>query len=170
MDTYQLQLETGNYIIRQLLETEAQLYKKIRLEAIYTEPTMFRCTTPAESELTDAEWEERVRHPRAIFGLFKDDELIGMTSILLLNEEEAYLGQSFIRNEYRGIGLSSLFYRIRFAWASKWALKRLTISHRESNNISKAAIRRAGFSYSYRESVNWLDGTTEDVIYYMLEL
>ncbi|MBO9729869.1 MAG: GNAT family N-acetyltransferase [Chitinophaga sp.] len=170
MDTYQLQLETGHFIIRQLLETEYNLYKSIRLEAIQTEPTMFRCTSPAESELTDVEWKERVRHPRTIFGLYKDYELIGMTSIVLLDEEEGYLGQSYIRKAYRGMGLSTLFYKARFARASKLGLKRLKISHRESNIISKAAIRRAGFTYSYRESVNWLDGTTEDVLYYVLEL
>jgi RimJ/RimL family protein N-acetyltransferase len=170
MDSYQLRLETRTFNIRRLLEEEALLYKSIRLEAIQTAPAMFRKSALEETALTDKEWQERIGYPRTVFGLFEDDRLIGMTSILLLNNEEALLGQSYIRNEYRGIGLSALLYKIRMSWASKLQLKRLKVSHRESNIISKAAILRSGFKYSYRESANWRDGTTEDVLYYVLEL
>lgn len=170
MDKLQLQIERGNYKIRKLLENEAFLYKSMRLEAIQTEPSMFRCSTPAEADLTDVEWQERIKYPRAIFVLFDNDKPIGMTSILLTGKKEAYLGQSYIKKEYRGFGLSTLLYEIRMAWADNLQLERLTVSHRESNEISKAANQRSGFKYAYREAVNWLDGTNEDVLYYSLEL
>ena len=131
---------------------------------------MFRCSTPDEADLTDEEWQERIKLPRAVFGLFRDTELIGMTSILLLNDSEAYLGQSYIRKEYRKLGLSSLLYEARMNWAHQHHLKQLTISHRESNAISKAANQKVGFSYTHSETVNWLDGTTEDALYYSLKL
>ena len=67
------------------------------------------------------------------------------------------------------MGLSTLLYKIRMAWASKLQLKQLKVSHRESNTISKAANQRAGFKYSYRASATWLDGTTEDVLYYVID-
>nr|WP_121271755.1 GNAT family N-acetyltransferase [Pedobacter schmidteae] len=170
MNNDQMQEMMGIYKIRLLQEIEAALYRSIRLEAIQKEPAMFRCSSPAEADLTDEQWEERIKHPRAVFGLFEHDRLIGMTSIILTNDQEGYLGQSYIKKEYRGLGLSTLLYKIRMTWASKLQLKRLTVSHRESNVISKAANQRSGFKYSYRESVNWLDGTTEDVLYYTLEL
>lgn len=170
MITQTLQFKSGIYNIRQLLEKEAALYKSIRLEAIQTEPAMFRCTTPAEADLTDAQWSERIKDPRAVFGLFANNELVGMTSILLLNEHEGYMGQSYVRKEHRGKGLASLFYKIRMAWASARQLNQLSVSHRESNLISKAANQRFGFQYSHRESCNWLDGTTEDVLYYVMDL
>ena len=160
----------GVFKIRQLHENEAHLYKAIRLEAIQREPAMFRCSTPVEADLTDAQWQERIKYPRAVLGLFENKNLIGMTSILLLNDKEGYFGQSYIRKEYRGLGLSALLYKIRMAWASKLQLKQLKVSHRESNTISKAAILRSGFTYSYQEKVNWLDGTTEDVLYYILDV
>lgn len=116
MKVRQLNFKSGIYTIRQLLENEANLYKTMRLEAIQTEPSMFRCTTPAEADLTDAQWLERIKDPRAVFGLFANDELVGMTSILLLNEEDRYMGQSYIQKEHRGKGLSALFYKIRMAW------------------------------------------------------
>lgn len=170
MDVQQLLIKSGIYSMRRLREEEAPLYKSMRLEAIQTEPAMFRCTTPAEADLTDTQWLERIKDPRSVFGLFANDELIGMTSILLLNDEEGYLGQSYIRKEYRGQGLSTLLYKIRMARASELQLKRLSVSHRESNMTSKAANQRFGFHYSHREACNWQDGTTEDVLYYTLDL
>eukprot|EP01133_Synstelium_polycarpum_P016518 gene16518-19633_t len=170
MKVRELNLKSGTYTIRQLLEKEADQYKSMRLEAIQTEPAMFRCTTPAEADLTDAQWLERIKDPRAVFGLFADDEFVGMTSIILLNKEEGYMGQSYVRKEHRGKGLSALFYKIRMDWALNRQLKRLSVSHRESNLISKAANQRFGFRYSHREPCNWLDGTTEDVLYYVLDL
>lgn len=170
MDDNQLQIVMGTYKIRQLLDGEASIYKSMRLEAIQTEPSMFRCSTPAEADLTDAQWQERVKYPRAVFVLLENDTPIGMTSIIRLNDEEAYLGQSYIKREYRGKRLSALLYKIRMEWAAKPPLKKLIVSHRESNIISKAANQRLGFIYTHRETVNWLDGTTEDVLYYALGL
>lgn len=89
----------------------------MRLEALKTEPAMFRVTSLPETELTDEEWRARTKEPKAVFGLYAMDELVGMTSILLINDDEAYLGQSYIKIEYRGKGLSALFYKIRMAWA-----------------------------------------------------
>ncbi|RFS26756.1 GNAT family N-acetyltransferase [Chitinophaga silvatica] len=170
MDHFQSQVKSGTYSIRQLNPNEAQLYKAIRLEAIRTEPSMFRCSTPAEEDLSDAQWQERVVSPRSVFGLYENDTIIGMTSILLLNEQEAFLGQSYIRKEFRGKGLASLFYKVRLEFAYGLNLKRLTVSHRANNTISKAANQRAGFQFSYREPAEWLDGTNDDVLYYVLEL
>ena len=169
MENEGFQIEIGSYKIRQLHESESDLYKSIRLEAIQKEPSMFRSSVPAEAAITDAEWRERLKFPKAVFGLFENGNIVGMTNIVLLNESEGYLGQSYIRKEYRGLGLSDLLYKIRMAWASKLQLKRLKVSHRESNTISKAANQRFGFKYSYRESVKWLDGTTEDALYYILD-
>jgi len=96
---------------------------------------MFRCSSPEEADLTDTQWKERINDTRAVFGLFENDKLISMTSILSLNDKEGYPGQSYIRREYRGVGLSALLYKIRMAWASKSQLKQLRVSHRESNTF-----------------------------------
>ncbi len=93
-----------------------------------------------------------------------------MTRILLLNDKEGYLEQSSIRKEYRGLGLSLLFYKIRMAWASKLKLKQLKVSRRESHTHFQSSQPTRCIRYSYRESVNWLDAITEDVPYYVPEL
>lgn len=55
-------------------------------------------------------------------------------------------------------------------WANDLQIKKLSISHRESNIISKAANQRLGFKYTHRETINWLDDTSEDALYYVLDL
>ncbi|WP_172277937.1 GNAT family N-acetyltransferase [Chryseobacterium sp. LAM-KRS1] len=159
-----------NYLIRQLNDSEFLLYKQMRLEALKTEPAMFRITHPSETKLTDEEWLARIKEPRAVFGLYLMDELVGMTSIVLLNDAEAYLGQSYIKREHRGKGLSALFYKSRIAWALKKQLKKLSISHRESNIASKMANQKFGFHYTHTEPCNWQDGQSENVLYYELKL
>lgn len=165
-----LAFQSGSFHIRQLTERESPLYKAMRIESIQTEPTLFRQSTPPEIELSDRDWAERIRYPRIVFGLFENEKMIGITSMLLLNKEEAYFGQSFIQPQYRKLGLSSLLYKIRMGWASANQLRKLTISHREINVISKAAIQKAGFHYSHKELVQWLDGTSGYSMYYSLLL
>lgn len=170
MINFQIPAEMGVYKIRQLHENEFLLYKMLRLEAIAEEPSMFRCTLPAETALSENDWKERIKCPRAVFGLFENESPIGMTSIIALDAHIGYLGQSYIRKEYRGIGLSALLFKARMLWAAEMKIKRLTISHRESNLISKAANQRYGFKYSHRESASWQDGAQEDVLYYVLDM
>ncbi|WP_164723269.1 GNAT family N-acetyltransferase [Chryseobacterium aureum] len=158
------------YQIRQLTGEEWPLYKKMRLEALKNEPAMFRVTTPPEVDLNDNDWKERLDLPRAVFGLYYNDILIGITSIILLNKKEAYLGQSYIIKEHRGKGLSSLLYNSRIAWAKNMNLNQLLVSHRESNVASKAANQNFGFIYTHREPCQWQDGHQEDVLYYRLSL
>lgn len=165
-----MQFSSDVYTIRQLKENEWSTYKQMRLEALQIEPSMFRTSIPEEATLTDTEWKERIKHPRAVFVLLEKNTPIGMTSILLLKDEEAYLGQSYIQKEYRGIGLSVLLFKAPMKWARDLHLKKLSISHRESNIISKAANQRLGFKYTHRETIDWLDGTREDVLYYALDL
>ncbi len=96
-----LAFQSGSFHIRQLTESESPLYKAMRIESIQTEPTLFRQSTPPEIELSDRDWAERIRYPRIVFGLFENEKMIGITSMLLLNKEEAYFGQSFIQPQYR---------------------------------------------------------------------
>ncbi|MBC9928841.1 GNAT family N-acetyltransferase [Chitinophaga qingshengii] len=158
------------YHIRQLQENELPLYKSMRLEALRLESSMFRRPHAEEAALPDATWLERLTHPGAVFGLFENDTIIGITGVRLLDGQVGYLGQSYIRKEYRGRGLSAMLYQARIAWAKKMQLKQLQVGHRENNLVSKAAIQRYGFTYSHREPSNWPDGSTEDVLYYVLDL
>ena len=161
------------YSIRRFLPEEAASYKSIRLEALATEPGMFGNSHALESGYSDAVWQERLSSAeRAVFGLFAGPVLIGLTSIVrdAQNPEEAYMTQSYIRQEHRGLGLSRLLYAARFDWATEKGIRRLTIGHRETNVASQAANQHFGFLPTHRETRTWPDGVTEDMVYYAKEI
>ena len=161
------------YTIRQLLPDDVAMYKAMRLEALRLEPGMFGNSYALESDYSEEQWMERISNPKAaIFGLYHQQELVGITAIIIDKNqaEEAYMTQSYIRAVHRGRGLSKLLYKARLDWAKRHQLKRLEIGHRESNVVSKAANQRHGFRFSHRSSRAWPDGTSEDMLYYTLEL
>lgn len=163
-----------NYHIRQFAPEESDIYKTIRLEALQLEPGMFSNSYVLEAAFPDENWIRSLSDPdMARFGLYSDDELIGLTSIVINKEDkdEAYMTQSYIRKAHRGKGLSGILYEARIAWAKQHNVKRLHIGHRESNIASKAANQKFGFIYKYRESRNWPpDSVQEDMLFYELHL
>ena len=162
------------YAIRRLLPYEAEAYRAIRLEALQTEPGIFGNSYAKESDFPDEQWQARVSNPHgAVFGLYHGEELVGLTGIVVDAEVDpvtGYMTQSYIRPEHRGRRLSRMLYDARIAWARERGLKRLTIGHRESNAVSKAANQRYGFRYMHREEQLWSDGGREAMVYYELEL
>jgi GNAT superfamily N-acetyltransferase len=148
-------------------------YKAMRLEALQTEPGMFGNSYALEAAFTEADWTKRVSSDNsAVFGLYYDKELVGITGIIKNAEspEEAYMTQSYIRAAHRGKGLSRMLYDIRLNWAKQKSVNRLIIGHRQSNIISRSANQRYGFKCTHSESRTWPDGQTEDMVYYELLL
>jgi len=163
----------ANYSIRQFTIDDIDAYKRIRLEALATEPGMFGNSHAMEAAMPHEDWVNRiVQHGHARFGLYFNDDLIGLTAIIINAENpvEAYMTQSYIRKEHRGKGLSTLLYDARIAWAKAKGVKLLTISHRGSNLASKAANQHYGFVYHHTDSRTWPDGVTEDNVHYTLSI
>lgn len=162
------------FAIKPFKEKDVSAYKFMRLEALKSEPGNFGNSFQFESAFSDQQWLDRVSNPNGVcFGLYADGDLIGITSIILTNaenSEEAYMTQSYIRKDYRKLGLSKLFFEERIKWARERNLKRLIIGHRESNQSSKQANQKFGFKYTHQEDHTWPDGTTEPMLYYELIL
>jgi GNAT superfamily N-acetyltransferase len=162
------------YTIRQFFSKDVEQYKAMRLEALQLNCGMFGNSYEYEAAFPQEQWIARVSNPNgACFGLYYSDELIGITSIIVADEEkpdEAYMTQSYIRKEYRGRGLSRLLYEARLEWAKAHQIKCLKIGHRANNLASKAANQHYGFNYTHAEPRNWPDGNTEDMFFYELVL
>lgn len=167
-------MDLSNYTIHRFTIKDVAAYKALRLEALQLEPGMFGSSYALELSFTDEQWIARVNNPGgACFGLYCDGEPVGITGIVARDTDapgDAYMTQSYIRKLHRGQGLSRLFYRARLQWAAEHHIKRLIISHRESNLASKAANQRFGFVYTHREPRTWPDGSTEDNVFYELLL
>lgn len=162
------------YTIRQFLPEDVERYKSLRLEALQLDSGMFCNKYENEAAFPLEQWLARVSNPNgACFGLYCEDELIGITGIVITDKEkpeEAYLTQSYIRKAYRGKGLSKILYEARLAWAKAHQIKCLKVGHRASNLASKAANQHYGFTYTHSEPNTWPDGKTEDMFYYELVL
>lgn len=166
-------MDTASYTIRQFSIADVDAYKRIRLEALATEPGMFGNSYAMEVALPQEDWINRiVQSGHARFGLYCNEELIGLTAIIINaeNPTEAYMTQSYIHKAHRGKGLSAMLYDARIAWAKVNGVAILTISHRKSNLASKAANQHYGFIYHHTESRTWPDGVTEDNICYTLNI
>jgi RimJ/RimL family protein N-acetyltransferase len=166
--------QDSSYTIRRLFHEDVEIYKAMRLEALQLEAGVFGSSYSRENVFTNEQWLSRLTGQNtAFFGLFYQQELIGITGIVIDwdDKELAHMVQSYIRKAHRGRGLSRLYYDARLQWARNYpGLKIVRTGHRESNITSKAANQHYDFKFAYRESTDWPDGTTEDVLYYDLKL
>ena len=134
-------------------------------------PDYFLDTPEQTLEIPETEWQRRIHSDQSCaFGLFHNRELIGITGIFKAPDtpDVAKLVMSYIKPEYRGRGLSALFYQVRLEWARVQPdIKRLQVSHRKGNEASRKAILSHGFVLDSTEPRQWPDGTIEaDFIYY----
>jgi RimJ/RimL family protein N-acetyltransferase len=162
-----------NYILRRFLPEEWEAYRDIRLEALQISPEMFGSNYAKESQYTKEDWLGAVDNPhRAMFGLYLNKNIVGVTGVAFVKEDhsQAVLIASFICPEYRGKGLSKLFYEARLDWARDMGCNSIVVSHREDNNPSKGANQSFGFKYTHSDSREWSDGKNLSQLYYILEL
>ncbi|HTN17419.1 MAG TPA: GNAT family N-acetyltransferase [Chitinophagaceae bacterium] len=161
------------YHIHPFQANDLEAYRQMRLEALLTEAGNFGNSYAFEAAFSDDEWSKRLSNPYGCcFGLYRQDELIGITGIVSGADKpaEAYMTQSYIRKAYRGQGLSRMLYEARIAWAKARGISCLIIGHRERNVISKAANQCFGFTYTHQEDRIWPDGVSEPMLYYKLML
>ncbi|MDM1296239.1 GNAT family N-acetyltransferase [Sphingobacterium sp. N143] len=166
-------LGKGNYTLRRLETTAWADYKTIRLEALQTNPEFFGSNYKKESAYNDDDWISLLGNPAcAIFGLYDQEVLIGMTGVILDRDDSsnAILIASFIKEPFRGNGLSKLFYEARITWARQKGCNRITVSHRDGNDASKAANQSFNFKYTHAQDVIWPDGVSAKEYMYVLFL
>jgi GNAT superfamily N-acetyltransferase len=161
--------------IRPLGPKEWAAFKNFRLLALKAEPGVFHSCYEEELAYAPEKWQGTLTNPSdRIFGLFDSDRLIGITGVFTWREdpsrETALFGMSFIAPGYRGRGLSRLLYKARLEWIRTKGFKRLLVSHRASNGASRRAIERHGFLPTRCAARIWPDGTTEDEIFYEMQV
>ncbi len=137
------------------------------------EPQFFGSTYAAEAAWSDDDWIDILKDSTvATWGLYYKGDCVGMTRIGPFRDtkDTLILRASYIRKEYRGMGLSALFYRVRIDWAKERGYRRLLVSHRVGNAASGAANQKFGFKYSHTDDKKWPDGKVEGHLFYELLL
>ena len=165
-----------NISIRQLTENDWREFSQIRLKALQTDPSVFGSNYEKESQMSEAEWRNRLQaKDNAIFLIYEDETPIGMTCISIDRDDPtrktALLWGSWLAPDFRGKGLSELMYRTRINWAKNQpTVEKIIVSHRASNVASKYANQKHGFVLTHKTEKVWTDGATEDEIFYELKI
>ena len=169
-------MNKDNIIIRQLTKSDWAIFRAVRLHALATEPDKFSSNYAKENAYTDDIWQTQLSNPAsAFFGLFDGDQLTGITGIIRkdldAHANEAICIASYLLPEYRGKGLSKMFYQARLDWAVKEpGLQYVCVGHRASNIASYRANQAFGFKLVSKEMRTWPDGMEEDQHIYRLDL
>jgi GNAT superfamily N-acetyltransferase len=157
---------------RRWAEADWEAFKAIRLEALGKHENFFAVSVNSASSKEDGYWKDTLLdvHKAAVFGLYDVDKVIGLTAIFrdwTGREGVAVLCMSYIREEYRGQGLSEKLYEARIDWAkSQGDIRIVTVGHREGNDASRAANQRWGFELTeVKDQVYGNGETAKDYIY-----
>ena len=162
--------------LRPLERSDWRALKDLRLHALRTEPGVFFSSHEREVGASDEVWENLAAGEGVqIFGAFDGTQLVGITGVFPHRHDPtgatAALGMTYLRPEYRGRGLSALFYEARLNWIrTQPRFTRVAVSHRRSNEASRRAIHRARFIATGAEPHTWPDGVIEDEVKYELQL
>ena len=154
------------------------MLRALRLHALGTEPGVFSATFAEASTREESWWRKLASNllgGQQLFGLFNDELLIGITAAFTYGGDQtgrtAILAMSYLLPEYRGQGLSRLFYEARIRWVrSNPNFEVIRVSHRRSNERSRRANQRHGFIEVESLPAIWPDGTAEDEVVYELSV
>ena len=161
-------------LVRAIRPDEWESFRELRLHALRTEPGVFLSPYATESAYAPEEWQKLLAiDDGQVFGLYDDDRLVGVTAAFTWRHDPsrktAVFAMTYILPEYRGRGLSRLYFDARIAWVRAHPqFEKMVVSHRVGNEPSRSAILRAGFTYWKTESKTWPDGTVADEDLYTL--
>lgn len=145
-------------VVCELRESDWEDLRSLRLKALRTEPGAFHAAYADEAGRPADEWRILATNEgegQRVFGLFDGYTLVGLTAVFtdLADPvgETAVFAMSYIEPEYCGRGF-----------------KKIRVSHRRSNVVSRRAIQRHGFVEKEALQKTWPDGTRDDEVIYEL--
>ena len=163
--------------LRELEREDWPRLRELRLHALRAEPGLFFSSFDAEAGHNDEHWMKLAGgdDQHQLFGLFAGEKLVGISGVFTDRDDPtgrtAALGMSYILPEYRGQGFASRLYEARLAWArARPNFLRAVVGHRLSNEPSRRAIARFGFTWTETKPYSWPDGTDEEHVGYELIL
>lgn len=153
--------ETPIFSARLLGTEDCDVFRAMRLHALETCPE-FMPLIEDESDRLPLEIEQlwpaevwmsflKDNDKRKFFGLFADEELIGIGQLKRLDTDVAELKSAFIMPEYRGLGLWRLLMDVRVRHAVQMNYKEVRIRHRIENASIKRCLAGTGFAEIHRE-------------------
>lgn len=106
--------------VRKFEAADWAVYKAMRLEALRLHQDVYGTSHADMADRPNSEWEDIVsQDDAAFFGLYDGGDAVGIAGIFTHKSEPrtGILIAGYIREAYRGRGLSRLLYQARIDWA-----------------------------------------------------
>jgi GNAT superfamily N-acetyltransferase len=153
--------EAPIFTARLLGREDCDIFRAMRLHALETCPEFMpliedqsdRLPLEIEQSWSTDDWRSFLKDndKRKFFGLFADEELIGIGQLKRIDTDVAELKSAFIMPEYRGLGLWRLLMDVRVRHAMRMNYKEVWVRHRIENISIKRCLAGTGFVEIYRE-------------------
>ncbi|MFO8671962.1 GNAT family N-acetyltransferase [Legionella pneumophila serogroup 1] len=133
--------------IRQLLDTDWEVWKNIRLEALNNSPESYASSYEEELQWTNADFQSGLSQGY-VLGAFVDELLVSCAGFYILNslktKHRGVLWGIYTRTEYRGKGIATAVVQTLIQHA-KTCVTQLHLSCVTSNFAASAFYQKQGF-------------------------
>jgi RimJ/RimL family protein N-acetyltransferase len=136
-------------MIRLLTATDIDIFRRIRLEALRTEPASFASTTADWEALPDDEWHRRVTET-PVFAAFDDAEPVGLMGLMRQRSSKmahrATIIMVYVRRDHRGRGLAAALLEALTNHAREIGIRQLELAVSCENPAAIRFYEREGFA------------------------
>jgi RimJ/RimL family protein N-acetyltransferase len=136
-------------IIRLLGPNDVDAFRRIRLEALRTEPAAYASRTEDWESLPDEEWRRRLTD-NPVFVAFHDGEPVGIMGFIRQRSSKmahrATIVMVYMREAVRGTGLATALLAALTDHARKAAIRQLELAVSVENKGAVRFYQRAGFA------------------------
>jgi len=135
---------SGEQRVRRLSAGDWKTYKRIRLDALRTDPSAFGSTLAQAMELPDVEWQARLERSHMFVG-----EVVGEAAGLaggLRRDGFVELISMWVAPQSRGTGLAAMLIEAVVAWAAGEGYPEVRLWVVEGNAAATRAYEKSGFA------------------------
>ena len=142
--------------IRQLTTDDVEVYRDIRLRALWSDPHAFASSHDREATFDDATWRERLSgfegRPGTVFVSEHDDEVDGVVGIARSEvPADAVLWGMWVDPDARGSGIAADLVAAVYDWVRRQQLSRIVLWVHRTNAGAIAFYEHLGFE----ETCGW---------------
>ncbi|RFB93625.1 GNAT family N-acetyltransferase [Rhizobium leguminosarum bv. trifolii] len=141
-------MNASGVTIRHIQAGEAEAFRRIRLEALRTEPSSFASRYEDWAALSLAEWRSRLSEP--VFIAFQDNEPVGIMGLLRQRSSKmahrATIIMVYIAKSLRGTGLAGRLLHVVSDHARHIGIRQLELFVSAENPAAIRFYQRQGFS------------------------
>jgi len=133
--------------IRRIEAADMDAFRRIRLEALRSEPSFYASSYEDWAALSDEEWQQRLHDP--VFVAFLDEEPVGITGLLRQRASKmahrATIIMVYVRKNLRGTGLARDILNIVADYARDSGIVQLELAVSAENPAARRFYAREGF-------------------------